>query len=106
MIQIPCSEKQTYSVYCKPSAQADSFLSSYIPAQETKKGRVAQTLYELMVLQLMAAAQTFSAAFSSNLFSFQSFCSILTQVNLTYAQVTASLFIDFVFAVKIRLPVL
>lgn len=59
-----------------------------------------------MVLQLMAAAHTFSAAFSSNLFSFHSFHSILTQVNLTYAEVTVSLFIDFVFAVKIHLPTL
>lgn len=52
----------------------------------------------------MAAAHTFSAAFSSNLFSFHSFLSILTQVNLTYAQVTASLSIDFVSSVKIHLP--
>lgn len=64
---------------------------------------IAQALYELTVLQLMAAAHI-SAAFSSNLFSFLSFLSIPTQVNLTYARVTASLFIDFVSLVKIHPP--
>lgn len=59
---------------------------------------IAQALYELTVLQLMAAAHIFSATFSSNMFSFHSFLSIPTQVNLTYAQVTASLFIDCIFS--------
>lgn len=65
---------------------------------------IAQALYELTVLQLMAAAHIFSATFSSNMFSFHSFLSIPTQVNLTYARVTASLFIDFVSLVKIHPP--